>query len=100
MKEATKDLKTWSFDGSDSSLFYLRGVIPLIFIIYSPDGKKLERDPATGAFNSADLAAILHNGTEASASALKARGTPEVLRVVEVMGIEQARAWGACTVRA
>ncbi|THH03822.1 hypothetical protein EW145_g5979 [Phellinidium pouzarii] len=70
------DVRKWTFD--------------------SLDGTPLVRD-ATGAFRSADLAALLQAATEASASALKARGIPEVLRVVEVMGIEQARQWGTCT---
>ena len=46
-----------------------------------------------------DLANILHNATETSASAFKARGIPSVLRVIEVLGIEQARSWGVCSVR-
>lgn len=58
----------------------------------------LKRDPKTNAFNSGDLANLLQSATAASASAFKARGIPEVLRVVEVMGIEQARRWGTCTV--
>ena len=53
----------------------------------------------SGRFNDADLARILQNATAASASAFKACGTPEVLRVVELLSIEQARAWGTCTVR-
>ena len=66
---------------------------------YPGDGTpSLDRDPKTGGFKSADLANILHSATEASASAFKARGIPEVLRVVEIMGIEQARKWGTCTV--
>jgi hypothetical protein len=52
-----------------------------------------------GRFRDEDLARILQNATAASASAFKARGTPEVLRVVEILGIKQGRAWGACTVR-
>ncbi|KAH8108998.1 heme peroxidase [Phellopilus nigrolimitatus] len=72
------DVRKWTFDGLD--------------------GKDLVRDAETGAFRSADLAAILQAATEASASAFKARGIPEVLRVVEIMGIEQARRWGACTI--
>jgi hypothetical protein len=52
-----------------------------------------------GRFRDEDLARILQNATAASASAFKARGTPEVLRVVEILGIQQGRAWGTCTVR-
>lgn len=63
-----------------------------------PDGKPLTRDPKTGRFDDEQLATILQNATEAEAGAFRARGIPEVLRVVEVMGIEQARSWGTCTV--
>lgn len=70
----------------------------LLQYTYRVDRHSLKRDPKTNAFNSADLANLIQNATEASASAFKARGIPEVLRVVEVMGIEQARRWGTCTV--
>lgn len=30
------------------------------------------------------------------AGAFKARGTPEVLRIVEIMTIRQSRTWGVC----
>lgn len=50
-------------------------------------------------FGDDDLANILHNATEARAGAFKARGIPEALRIIEVMGIEQSRSWGACSVR-
>ena len=30
------------------------------------------------------------------ASAFKARGTPEVLRIIEIMTINQSRTWGVC----
>jgi hypothetical protein len=51
-----------------------------------------------GRFRDADLAKILQNATAAPASAFKARGTPEVLRVIEILSIEQGRKWGVCTV--
>ncbi|KAI9450785.1 heme peroxidase [Lactarius psammicola] len=50
-----------------------------------------------GRFADADLARILQDATAAPANAFGARGTPEVLRVVEMLSIEQGRAWGACT---
>lgn len=31
------------------------------------------------------------------AGAYRARGTPAVLRIIEIMGMEQGRAWGVCT---
>jgi len=57
------------------------------------DGLKRE----CGRFRDDDLAKILQNATEASAGAYKARGTPEVLRVVELLSIKQGREWGICT---
>lgn len=51
-----------------------------------------------GNFNDDDLAKILLNATEWYSGSYKAAGTPEVLRVIEVLGIEQARSWGTCSV--
>ncbi len=52
-----------------------------------------------GRFKDEDLAEILQNATKQVAGAFKARGIPEVMRIVEVLGIEQSRAWGVCSVR-
>ena len=52
---------------------------------------------ADGTFNDDDLAKILHDATEKCAGAYRARGTPAALRIIEIMGIEQARQWGCCT---
>ncbi|KAI0946866.1 hypothetical protein AcW1_010202 [Taiwanofungus camphoratus] len=57
---------------------------------------ELKRGP-DGRYHDADLANILHNATESPASAFRARGIPEVFRVIEVLGIMQARQWGACS---
>ena len=57
----------------------------------------LKRD-ADGRFSDADIAKILQDSTSYRAGAYRARGIPEVLRVIEVLGIEQARGWGACSV--
>ena len=46
----------------------------------------------------ADLAKILLDATEAPAGAFKARGIPDVLRVIEILGILQSRSWGTCSV--
>ncbi|KAG6877819.1 hypothetical protein C0993_003603 [Termitomyces sp. T159_Od127] len=56
----------------------------------------LKRGP-DGTFSDDDLAEILYAATESPAGAFRARGTPTVLRLVEIMGIEQSRAWGVCT---
>ncbi|KAF9042906.1 heme peroxidase [Panaeolus papilionaceus] len=50
-----------------------------------------------GRFNDDELAKILLDSTEARAGAFGARGTPEVLRVIEIMGIQQSRSWGTCS---
>ncbi|KAI0046507.1 linoleate diol synthase [Auriscalpium vulgare] len=50
-----------------------------------------------GTFKDSDLAAILKNATEHPASAFKARGTPHVMRLHEIMGIESNRRWGVCS---
>ncbi|KAF9006152.1 linoleate diol synthase [Cyathus striatus] len=57
---------------------------------------RLQRQP-DGTFKDEDLAAILQNATEEPAAAFRARGTPEVMRLNEVMGIEMNRRWGVCS---
>ncbi|TFK65973.1 heme peroxidase [Pluteus cervinus] len=71
MAELDKDPKQWTF--GDLS----RG----------PDGR----------FKDDDLAKILQDATERPAGAFGARGTPPVLRIIEILGIEQARTWGICS---
>jgi linoleate 10R-lipoxygenase len=51
-----------------------------------------------GRFKDDDLARTIQDATECRAGAFKARGTPEALRVIEILGIEQGRAWGTCSV--
>ncbi|KZT61364.1 heme peroxidase [Calocera cornea HHB12733] len=67
-----------------------------------PDPKKwefggLKRDPITLRFDDAQLATIIKNATESPAHAFGARQTPDALRVVEIMAIQQGRTWGCCT---
>ncbi|CAK5283072.1 unnamed protein product [Mycena citricolor] len=57
---------------------------------------RLERQ-ANGTFKDSDLAGILHNATENPAAAFRARGTPPSMRLHEMMGIEQNRRWGVCS---
>ncbi|KAF9466079.1 linoleate diol synthase [Collybia nuda] len=52
---------------------------------------------ADGTFRDADLANILQNATEHPAGAFRARGTPASMRLHEIMGIEQNRRWGVCS---
>ncbi|KAJ7191786.1 heme peroxidase [Mycena pura] len=70
-------------------------------MIPDPDPRRwtfdhLQRGP-DGRFKDSDLARILQSATSCRAGAFKARGIPEVLRIIEVLGIEQARRWGACS---
>ncbi|KAF9070659.1 heme peroxidase [Rhodocollybia butyracea] len=65
------NVQTWTFDG-------------------------LKRD-ANGRFSDADIARLLQDSTSYRAGAFRARGIPDVLRVIEILGIEQARGWGACS---
>jgi hypothetical protein len=58
--------------------------------------KDLKRD-TTGKFRDGDLARILQDATSWSAGAFRARGTPAVLRAVEILGIQQSRKWGTCS---
>lgn len=51
-----------------------------------------------GRFSDADIARILQDATADRACAFRARGVPAVMRIVEILGMEQARAWGACSV--
>ncbi|KAF7308570.1 Heme peroxidase [Mycena chlorophos] len=56
----------------------------------------IERQP-DGSFKDEDLAKILKNATESPAAAFGARGTPASMRLHEMMGIEQNRRWGVCS---
>ncbi|KAK0439191.1 heme peroxidase [Armillaria borealis] len=52
---------------------------------------------ADGTFKDDDLARILQDATDKAAGAYRARGTPAALRTIEIMGMEQGRRWGVCT---
>jgi cytochrome P450 len=58
----------------------------------------IQRDPGNeGRFTDDDLARILKNATSHPASAFKARGSPPVMQIIEIMGIRMARSWGVCS---
>ncbi|KAG6860884.1 hypothetical protein C0995_006439 [Termitomyces sp. Mi166 len=52
---------------------------------------------ADHTFNDNELAKVLHDATEHPAGAFRARGTPSCMRLHEIMGIEQNRRWGVCS---
>ncbi|KAG6918081.1 hypothetical protein DXG01_016533 [Tephrocybe rancida] len=69
-------------------------------LIPEPDVKKrtfggLKRQQS-GRFNDDDLARIIQDATEWRSAAYSS-GCPEALRVVEILGIEQSRKWGTCS---
>lgn len=55
------------------------------------------RDAKTGRVSDDLLADALVKATSVPAAAFKARGVPHVMRVIEVLGISQARNWGCCS---
>ncbi|KAF5350259.1 hypothetical protein D9758_007813 [Tetrapyrgos nigripes] len=50
-----------------------------------------------GYFKDEDLAALLKTATDQPAGAFRARGTPANMRLHEIMGIENSRRWGVCS---
>ncbi|GAB1526582.1 hypothetical protein RhiTH_009750 [Rhizoctonia solani] len=70
-------------------------------LIVDPDPRKRNfggiKRGEDGRFHDRDLARVLQNGTRHSACRYGARGTPTALKVMEIMGIQQARSWGVCT---
>ncbi|KAF8513572.1 heme peroxidase [Hysterangium stoloniferum] len=56
----------------------------------------MKRDPS-GRFSDADLANTLQSATDDAAQAFRARGIPAAFRIIEILGIEQARSWGVCS---
>ncbi|KAH9007629.1 linoleate diol synthase, partial [Lactarius hengduanensis] len=57
---------------------------------------ELKRGP-DGKFDNTQLAAIIKDAVEHPAARFGARGTPHVMRLHEIMGIEANRRWGVCT---
>ncbi|KAG8990745.1 hypothetical protein FRB94_013112 [Tulasnella sp. JGI-2019a] len=57
---------------------------------------KLKRQ-ANGSFNDKELGDILKDAMEVPAGAFGARRTPHAMRIIEMMGIEQGRDWGVCS---
>ncbi|RDB26685.1 Linoleate 10R-lipoxygenase [Hypsizygus marmoreus] len=71
------------------------------FMIPNPDVRErtfggLTRDE-NKRFKDDDLARVIQDATDWRAGAFRARGIPEALRVIEIMGIEQGRSWGTCS---
>ncbi|KAK0488988.1 linoleate diol synthase [Armillaria novae-zelandiae] len=50
-----------------------------------------------GSFKDEDLAKVLQDATDEPAAAFRARGTPPSMRLHEILGIEQNRRWGVCS---
>ncbi|KAF9454341.1 linoleate diol synthase [Macrolepiota fuliginosa MF-IS2] len=52
---------------------------------------------ADGTFRDEDLANVLQSATAEPAAAFGARGIPAIMRMNEIMGLEQSRRWGVCS---
>jgi linoleate 10R-lipoxygenase len=52
---------------------------------------------ADGRFDDTKLAGIIKDAVEHPAASFGARGTPHIMRLHEIMGIEANRRWGVCT---
>jgi hypothetical protein len=57
----------------------------------------MERDKDTGAFDDADLIKIIADSTEDVASAFGPRQVPKIMKLIEILGMEQARLWNVAT---
>ncbi|CAE6439578.1 unnamed protein product [Rhizoctonia solani] len=84
-----------------SALGRLRsGAVPPELLVHPDPHKRnfggIERGP-DGRFKDADIAKILQDATADPANRYGARGTPEALKVIEIVAMQQARKWGVCT---
>ena len=100
----TENIFKDAFDGKPFDKIELKDFIPAVGKAW----RQVDPNPRTrtfaglkrqedGSFSDDDLARVLQDATESMAGAYRARGTPEVLRIIEIMSIEQGRAWGVCT---
>lgn len=64
-----------------------------------PEARELRglRKNAEGKYNDEQLVNILTDSTRDVAGAFGSRNVPLAMKVIEVMGIEQARSWNVCT---
>jgi hypothetical protein len=82
------DIRSWTFGGYEVFIFC---------VFYWLTSRSLAREK-DGRFSDADIARVLQDATADRACAFRARGVPAVMRIVEILGMERARAWGACSV--
>ncbi|KAG5644792.1 hypothetical protein DXG03_007613 [Asterophora parasitica] len=99
----TEDVFNSAFGGKPFEELSLKDIATIAKVFDAVPSKPSERTFAglkrgtDGKFSDDDLAEILQSATENPGCAFRGRGTPPVLRLVEIMGIEQSRAWGVCT---
>ena len=108
-KKAETDFGKWTFG---KSVFTRSSFILMLKIRCSL--QRQTEGPNVGAFKDSDLANLLMNAfvtsltvslklkhpffrTSQHAAAFGARGTPSVMRLHEIMGIEANRSWGVCS---
>ncbi|KAG2338641.1 heme peroxidase [Suillus weaverae] len=70
----------------------------LVLLLTFPCSLQRETEgPNKGSFKDSDLAGLLQGATSHRAASFGARGTPAIMRLHEIMGIEANRAWGVCS---
>ncbi|CDO73377.1 hypothetical protein BN946_scf185013.g11 [Trametes cinnabarina] len=100
----TEEIFTKAFQGKPIDKLELKDFVPAVTNTW----KAVEHDPRKrtffnlkrgpdGRFSDDDLARVLQDATEKPAGTYRARGSPAVLRIVDMMGMVQARQWGVCT---
>ena len=100
----TRDEYAKMFSGKDPSQIDMRDFLTSLQkweSRFSSDPQKrpfvnLQRS-ANGTFDDGELVKILAQGTEDVAGAFGSTNTPVVLRLVEILGIKQARSWNLAT---
>lgn len=87
-------LDVWEVGISSACSTYLPTISLTCPSFSSPNSLKRQPD---GRFADADLARVLMDATSVPAGSFGARGTPSIMKLNEVMGIEQSRRWGVCS---
>ena len=82
--------------GNSAGTFVVLHCYPYRIDFFLDISVRLERQD-NGRFSDDDLAKILLDATQNVAGAFKSRGTPAVMRIMEILGIEAGRKWGVCT---
>jgi len=99
----TEEAFNSAFGGKSFNDLTLRDVGTIFQVIEAKELRPPERTFAglkrgpDGRFSDDDLANVLQSAISHPAGAFGGQGTAPVLRLIEIIGIEQSRQWGVCT---